>query len=234
MVKAFIDKIRLEISRRLIKGLAVLIPVLIMSCATNQAGFNKYLHEDYAGSAAIYEAVLKKNPDDKKALRMLGWSYFRLHRVDESLMLFQKLETLDPESDDMLEGLAWSLYMTGSYEDALNAFNRRLSDLSRKKPGNRGLQTSDVEGAGYCYYRLGNHEKALKYMKYAIGKNPDSVDDHVVAGFIYLNLKKTDSARIHFEKALELDPGNADSLAGLNALTAMDRFDILPRPAHNE
>jgi len=61
--------------------------------------------------------------------------------------------------------------------------------------------------------------KAIDEIKRATELNPLDAGGYAALGLAYLNLKKdTTMSKIQFEKALELDPNNADAYIGLGSL----------------
>ncbi len=190
----------------------------MISCASKQSGLDYYLAKEYAHSAAMYERVLEKKPEDQDAIMMRGWCYFKLGRYEEAKIEFENLQTLAPESEDAMEGLGWSLYMLGKYKKAVAFFDQLIqADLTSTTQ----VRTSDVEGLGYSYYKLKNYSAARYYLGYALEKNPKSQDNHVVMAYITMNMMDKKVSRYHFTKALEFQPDNTDALAGLQQLNTV-------------
>ncbi|KAJ2085588.1 hypothetical protein IW138_006238 [Coemansia sp. RSA 986] len=64
---------------------------------------------------------------------------------------------------------------------------------------------------GLCYYSMGDIEKALEHWKRSIDMDPSKVDAHVNYGNLrFTHNKDKDTSIFHLEKAVELDPKDAE------------------------
>jgi len=68
------------------------------------------------------------------------------------------------------------------------------------------------------YIKANNPSKAILELRDALKLEPDSARCHALLGMIYLGEKQTTMARIHFDKALEVDPKNEEALRGKQQL----------------
>ena len=74
-------------------------------------------------------------------------------------------------------------------------------------------------GLANCRYANGDYAKAANHYRDALRKKPDlSADVRVGLGFCYYQLKKTEAAVAAFERALQIDGGNATAIAALALL----------------
>lgn len=109
--------------------------------------------------------------------------------------------------DDNIVYSAIEEYDSGDYESALEQ-----------------LQTADVEKfkamkpenyyyyLGETYFKLGDYEESLNAHLHALKIKPTLFKSRVTAGVCYSKLGKMDDALKTYEKALEYDPQNADSV----------------------
>lgn len=199
-----------------IKEIKVLIPTIFLLISTGCSmsrqyeayGHRSYYLSNYADSAAYYEKSLTSEPDNKSALLMSGWSYFKIGQYEDARRHFQKLGKVDNNSVDALEGLGWTDFKLGRYREALKSFEA----IREKDP----LHTGAVEGIAYSYFKMGNLQKAKEYLNIAITENPDSSDSYLIYGFIALQESDFSAAIGFFEDTLSLSAKeDTDLYAGL-------------------
>ncbi|MBI3600818.1 MAG: tetratricopeptide repeat protein [Nitrospinae bacterium] len=194
--------------------LTIISLLVSMGCSMSRQyeayGHRSYYLSNYADSAAYYEKALSLKPDNKGALLMSGWSYFKMGRYEDARRRFKKLSEVDNNSVDALEGLGWTDFKLGRYREALKSFEA----IREKDP----LHTGAVEGIAYSYFKMGNgqKQKAKEYLNIALTENPDSSDSCLIYGFISLQESDFSAAIRFFEKALSLSAKeDPDLYAGL-------------------
>lgn len=159
-------------------------------------GQRSYSLGNYEDSADQYERALSANPNNKNALLMVGWTYFKLERYDDARQSFERLNELDRVSVDAFEGLGWTYFKLGRYKESLETF-----EAIRKKDK---LHTGAIEGIAYNYFKMGNLAKAKEYLNIALIENPNSSDSHLIFGFVALRESDFPAAIRFFEKAHRL------------------------------
>lgn len=95
------------------------------------------------------------------------------------------------------------------------------------KPNPDELRTSkyqQLKRTGNEFLNLGQLEEASKAYKAALDENLQSSEAHLNFGYVLNELKRTDEAKIHFDRAEELDPQNFDAHF-LRAMLAVDEDD---------
>jgi len=76
---------------------------------------------------------------------------------------------------------------------------------------------------GSLYEKAGNREKAAEWMQYAVGKSPDDVRTRLGMARWLWQTGQLDEARVHAEKALELDPESLDAKIMLGMIARYTR-----------
>lgn len=172
----------------------------LTSCKANsfflENGWHYFENKEYAMSTKYYEGALNEDPNDKDALLMVGWTYFKLERYEEALMAFERLEELDKKSFDALEGIGWSAFKLMNFRKSLEVFE----SMHQKDKSHIGT----IEGLAYNHFKLGNLDEAQKHLKTALEKNPKSVDNHIIKGYVAFAEKDFPLAIRYFKKALDL------------------------------
>lgn len=88
--------------------------------------------EKFAEAAAVFAAVVKKEPRNADALEQLATVQGWLGRHEESIETWRRLLRLAPKNDDYRVGLARVLYWKGRHEEALKELSRVLAGRSRR------------------------------------------------------------------------------------------------------
>ncbi|MDN5850942.1 MAG: type IV pilus biogenesis/stability protein PilW [Nitrococcus sp.] len=85
---------------------------------------------------------------------------------------------------------------------------------SEPQPNAKALQqASDINTQlGIRYLQLGNLQQAVRKLEKALGQDADNADAHTTIGVVYEQLDKTDLAREHYRRAVELQPNNSEAL----------------------
>lgn len=168
---------------------------------------------------------------------LLAMSYRAMGEVDSSLATYRRgleqvvtaedsvrliyaagatQEELD-QVDNAISSFEWVLVINPDYHQAMNYLGYLLADrnirldyalelISRAvtfQPENSAY----LDSYGWVYYRMGQYDKALKYLERAVALDSDPVMfDHL--GDVHSATGDRQEARTFWNKALELDPDN--------------------------
>lgn len=109
--------------------------------------------------------------------------------------------------DDNIVYDAIEEYDSGNYEAALEQLEQADAEkFKAMKPENYYYYL------GETYFKLGDYEKSLNAHLHALKIKPTLFKSRVTAGVCYSKLGRTGDALKTYEKALEYDPQNADSV----------------------
>ena len=109
--------------------------------------------------------------------------------------------------DDNIVYDAIEEYDSGDYEAALEQLQTaNVENFKAMKPENYYFYL------GETYFKLGDYEQSLNAHLHALKIKPTLFKSRVTAGVCYSKLGRTDDALKTYEKALEYDPQNADSV----------------------
>ena len=75
------------------------------------------------------------------------------------------------------------------------------------------------------YHDFGDLEKAVQYSEKAVGLGPDNFMAHHLRGLVLTVQEQFDSARLAFQKAVELNPQDVDSLVQLGKISMREGKD---------
>jgi tetratricopeptide (TPR) repeat protein len=123
-------------------------------------------HGDTEAALAVYETALAANPDDADLLYSRALYAAELERVDWVERDLGRVLELDPDNADALNALGYSLTeLTDRYPEAYGY----ILQAFKLKPENAAI----LDSLGWVYYRLGQHEQALRYLTLALEKSSD-------------------------------------------------------------
>jgi len=124
----------------------------------------------------------------------------RTGRSDESILHWRAVIAAEPQSVPALNNLAWELcwHQPPMLDEALDMINRALA-LS---PGVPVLR----ETRGQILARMGRSREALADLLAAIGGMNENARLHATLAEVYRDLKLPDEAKLHIERAAQLEP----------------------------
>ncbi|KAB2880744.1 tetratricopeptide repeat protein [bacterium] len=157
-----------------------------------------------------FEKAISLNHKDVLSMSLLTPLYQEKKWLDKSDSLFERILTLEPENDIILNNYSYSLAERGiNLEKALLMVQKAL----KIAPGNAHF----LDTMGWVYYQMGLYELALKFVLQANQTNAGSweVADHL--GDIHAKLKNYPEAKSFWQKALQLNPENETIKKKLNS-----------------
>ena len=137
---------------------------------------------------SIYREVLKAEPQQTKALAMLGLAQLQRGNLPQGIDLLQASLQASPEQPDVLNNLGQALLLTGNPLSALEKFDQALT----LAPNYLGA----LFNRGNALHDLKRFDDAASSFEKAIALKPDYVD-------AYLNLGNALKEANHLEKALQ-------------------------------
>ena len=171
------------------------------------------------------EDMLKTNPDNIDARRMLGRVYMKMistsdNRINEDYLKkaieqLQKVTEKDPKDAESFVALGRLYRVSNNSVDAEKSFNKALEA--------EGDNEEALTGLASLYTDLGDNKRAVEKLKQAAEKSPNE-RTLIQLGALYEQLRDYKNAADTFKAALEMQPDNARLQAGLaNNLMLSDR-----------
>jgi len=198
-----------------------------------------YLEDEKPAQAlGILENIVKAYPLNSPAYFYLGNTYFRLDRLDESVLAFKKSAENDRGNESTYYNLGLVLskkadlagaekaylkaveldplyispqYALGLLYQYLSRYNEALGRYTIVE----NLTPYDVKvyvRIGITLSQLNRNDEAVEYLNKASALSPDDADPYFRLGLVYKRLKKGKEALLMLNKALELDGGNREFL----------------------
>lgn len=187
------------------------------------------------------DVLTKKTQMNSGDHNLLGWSFLKSGKVDESIIQFELSILLNPSLSNSFCGLGYSYFRKGFFNKALENFNKGISldigdrdclqgkDLALKKleeakGGDRTIDQVPIEivsAKDSLYeeavksYRRGEFEKAIIKLNEALRFKPESVSILTLLGWSYYKNNDYPLAEQYFRQALSLDSNLDDAKFGL-------------------
>lgn len=132
-------------------------------------GYIYAIQEEYIKAKEILIKVLDFTKNDKTAISILGYVYYKAKLYEQALKLYEKLLKIEPDNAKILNNIGFILV-----ETKLNL--RKGMDYIRKalrlKPGH----PSYLDSLGWGHYLNGDYEQAVKTLKKAFELAPNSFE----------------------------------------------------------
>ena len=157
-----------------------------------------------------YQSVLRLQPEYEPAIAGLGNIRLRLNDPKGAADLYRQALAIKPDDAGAVTNYAASLAALGDLENAEVQYKRAITLAPGKDDAYCGL--------GVVLFREGNSLGAILQFMKAQRANPLDSTPYYDLGGVYQKLGKLDVAADLYKKALELSPGDTDTIAALRSL----------------
>jgi ribosomal protein S12 methylthiotransferase accessory factor len=157
--------------------------------------------EDPRWAAEMLEKMDKRLPGQYYIKFFLGVTFLSLDAPEKALAFFEEAMTLSPKAEDIPSiffYMGLSLKEVERYKEAIAALEKAASS-DPERPEVYNLM-------GFCFFRLGEHKRAIDCFKNVLQLNPGSGIDHANIASNYRDLGDVEKAIRYYRLALELDP----------------------------
>ncbi len=168
---------------------------------------HSYAYEYDSNYVASLEAI--KNYYDEESYLLnarMGWLYYLVNEYDKSLEYYQRAIKLMPYALEARIGYAYPLGALGNWNAVIENYNKILEIDPQHSLINYRL--------GLIYYNQGRYSEAFPYVERVANLYPLDYYSVVLLGWIQLKMGRMREARILFEKALQLRPGDESATGG--------------------
>jgi len=154
--------------------------------------------KQYSRAMSVYNGALEKMPDNLDLLYMRGLLAEKMDRLEQVERDFRRVLEIDPNHVQAINALGYTLAdRTDRYEEAHELIKRAL-DL---RPDDYYI----LDSMGWVLYRLGDHTKAIEYLRKAESKKHDpEIAAHL--GEVLWQSGDRQAAKAVWQKALESFP----------------------------
>ena len=164
-----------------------------------------------------YRAVLAIDPEQAKALYLLGVLYTGAGRLDAAAALLERAVAAAPDDTDARFNLGNALYRRGE----LDAARRHYLMVAEQRPGYAEL----FANLARVYLDLGQIDAAIDAARTAVSRKPALAEGHTNLGLALLAADRMPEAIEAFQAALARQPQSAPAHANVaNALLHARRY----------
>ena len=165
---------------------------------------------------ALYQQSIKDNPREVRFYILAGELYEAKQNLDQAKQMYQQALNVSPDHPLASNNLAYVILQQGGNIDMA---------LSMAQTARRGMPDSPnaADTLGWAYYNKGIYPDAINQFQEALRLNeksggPDDAMLHYHLGLAYQKANQTAQAREQLERAVKLQPDNADARKALSQL----------------
>lgn len=208
-VKALIDQYKSaavsdDESKVMIKSFVETMRTDSLGSSTYAAeGWNQICSGEFEKAIHSLSNAVKLNPNDTRALGLLGWAYSYQGMYDDGLVVCLKVLQLEPNNDAVRNNLGFISFKKGIFGEAIEHLSRVI------KSG------KDRPAVLYAHYYLGlvylerqMLDDAMFFFSKATVLGPNLIEAYYHLGQVYYHKKMYGAALKEWEKCLKLSPHN--------------------------
>jgi len=169
--------------------------------------------------------ALKAAPGNVDALKIAGFSAFRLDRGDDAVRYFSQRAKRTPDDIEAWSDLGGALMFYGQYPDAESAYREVLT----RDPKN----VAALSALGQVLRELDRSDEAETVSKRAVEIDPTDAQAHNNLGLVLDSQGRYEEALDAYREAVRLDPGFPEAQGNLEgALLTLLRYDEMEDVYH--
>jgi len=164
---------------------------------------DKFKHGQFGDAVNHYDAVLKRAPNNFRALHNKGLALFALSKFQKSIECYDRALEIQPHASHVKLNKAISLNSNRNFQEAKSL----LDELVRLAPTNKEA----LNARALSEFNLGLDAEGMQDLKKAIEIDPTYTMAWNNLGCFYLGLGELDSAIECFDQTLAIDTRNYDA-----------------------
>ena len=172
-----------------------------------------YYSGNIEGSIKLFNEILKKDPENIKALFSLVRILTEAGNHKEAIAVLSKYDNAQTNNSAPLLGSMWEdkslpLFLAGNYEeylDSVTKYSNSVYDNFFLTPAGSDIKSENLFFTGWAYKELGMTDKAVESFISAIETRKYFPVAHLMLGKIYYDNKNFRAAEQQFAEALRLD-----------------------------
>lgn len=158
-----------------------------------------------------FKRALKIYPKYLNAAFDMGRCYEALGKPDEAFVAFENTLKIDSSFVAPCFSMALIQHNKGNTERAIPYYEKFLTKYKSQKEVYANLS--------FAYFGIKQYDKSIEVNKRALAMFPSAFEPTVNIAKTYLHTNQKDSARVYFQKAAEINPGDANIRAVLQQLS---------------
>jgi tetratricopeptide (TPR) repeat protein len=178
--------------------------------ATFQLGFLYFSRRDYNGAIPYLEEALHADPNNTSILMNLGLAEYALKQPNVGNDYLRRALAINPSDNRPRIWIAQTLTALDSLSEAESMYQQAIAADSANAEAHRGLGVVRL-----LQKRWGD---AVPPLQRAIELEKDNIQGHIWLAQAYSNSGQVNEAKAEFNKAIDIDPNNADASRGLELI----------------
>ena len=173
----------------------------------------------YKASVEYYKKALAISPDNPEAIKGLATTYKWMKNTEDGIKLYAKILEKDPNNIDAIMGTGILLSQAGKNEEAIT-YLEKARDAAPERADVRAM-------LGTLYSYSAKLDDAVTELQKSVALEQGNISNRNISNYIALGRifrwqkKKEESIKL-YQKALELDPKNAEAMVGLGRVYLFD------------
>jgi tetratricopeptide (TPR) repeat protein len=154
-----------------------------------------------------------------------GYAYYRSGDYDSALKDYQRALAIAPQDPDLFFWSAWVFYRMERLAEAVDCIEKAIAlDPGKERYLEwRNHRAMEFVSEGHKLYEEQKLQEAIENYNRAEFIGPSHAWTYYWRGQALLKLERYDEARVDYEKAIRLDPGNIDAHRSLDWIFARRR-----------
>jgi len=166
---------------------------------------NEFSKTDFKKAVGMYEAGIKKFPNNVNLLNSFGTLYIINKKYGDAIKYYDKSLEIEPDNATTLSNKGAALNYLDKHEDAIKCHDKSLEI----EPDN----ATTLSNKGAALTSVNKHEEAIKYYNKSLEIEPDSAITLSNIGGALDKMGKHEEAIKYHDKSLEIEPDNATTLS---------------------
>lgn len=175
-------------------------------------GFYYYDNNQFLEAARCAENAIKIKPDITEFYQKASLAYEGAGELLKANDVLERLLKIDKDNPVTFVNIIKN-YLRLKQIDKADEWSETFLELNIKDEKTRADLSSSIS---YYYTQSRQFNPAIKFMKTALDIFPDNPAFNNDLGALYVNTGMLDSAKIYFNKAINIDPGNMSFRRNLN------------------
>jgi tetratricopeptide (TPR) repeat protein len=158
----------------------------------------------------LWEQVVQKFPNDKRAHHYLAFEYFGRDEDDKAILQFEKAIQIDKNFAPAYNGLGYAYYEKENFTKAEEAFKNYVRLLPK--------EANPHDSLADLYLKMGRFDDAITNYRKAVELNPKFTYSQRKIGTGLIFKGKFEDGRAEIRKALAIEATPADKLADMGLI----------------
>jgi tetratricopeptide (TPR) repeat protein len=165
---------------------------------------------NHAAAIKLYTALAEEGIQSARLFTELGNCYFKSGNLEQAEHWFDRALALNAESDVVMYNLGLTRARLGSYQSALTLLTKYFETNSA------AIDVAHV--IGDIYFKMKQFPSAVSFYESVLTQQPSDAAVLLKLSDCYLHMGYTDSARLGYQRVLQLNPGNKEVQQRLDSL----------------